>query len=89
MTTQISDFASPQMLMPGLPRLGEARVRLGPLNARPGQVVQYCGRIRGGPKFGLYGRVVEARPRKAVVDMGDNGTWHIPYYMLAVPAQAA
>ena len=89
MTTQIADFASPQMAMPGLPRAGEARVRLGPLNARPGQVVQYCGRIRGGPKFGLRGRVVETRPRKAVVDMGANGKWHIPYYMLAVPPQAA
>ena len=89
MTTQIADFAGPQMAMPGLPRPGEARVKLGPLSARPGQVVQYCGRIRGGPKFGLRGRVVEARMRKAVVDMGDNGKWHIPYYMLAVPPQAA
>ena len=89
MTTLTADFASPQMPMPGFARRGESRIRLGPLNARPGQVVQYCGRIRGGPKFGLHGRVMEARPRQAVVDMGTNGTWHIPYYMLAVPPQAA
>lgn len=89
MTAPISDISTPQMLMPGLPRPGEARVRLGPMNARRGQVVEYCGRIRGGPRFGLRGRVVEARPRKAVVDMGTDGTWHIPYYMLAVPPQAA
>ena len=89
MTDRISDFANSQMLMPGLPRPGEARIVLGPRNARRGQVVEYCGRIRGGPRFGLRGRVVEARARKAVVDMGADGTWHIPYYMLAVPAQAA
>lgn len=89
MTDRISDFANRQMLMPGLPRPGEARIRLGPLSARRGQEVEYCGRIRGGPKFGLRGRVVEARARQAVVDMGTDGTWHIPYHMLAVPPQAA
>ena len=89
MTTRISDFSNPQMRMPGLPAPGAARAALGPLSAQPGQVVEYCGRIRGGPRFGLRGRVVEARPRKAVVDMGPDGTWHIPYYMLAVPQQAA
>ena len=89
MTTLIADYPNPQITLPGLARPGESRIRLGPRNARPGQVVQYCGRIRGGPKFGLHGRVMEARPRQAVVDMGANGTWHIPYHMLAVPPQAA
>ena len=85
----IHDFANPQIQMPGLPATGASRARVSPRSARPGQVVEYCGRIRGGPRFGLRGRVVEARPRQAVVDMGTNGTWHIPYYMLAVPPQAA
>ena len=71
-----------------MPSLGSSRVSLGPLNVSPGQVVQYCGRIRGGPRFGVKGTVVEIRLRQAVVDLGQSGRWHIPYYMLMLPAAA-
>lgn len=88
MTTAIRDFSDSQIPMPGMPRPQAIRRVLSPGSVAPGQVVEYQGRISGGPRFGLKGRVVERRTRQAVVDMGPAGTWHIPYYFLAEPRAA-
>ena len=85
MTTASLDLKSTQMPMPGMPVEPVVRRPLSAASLEPGEVVQYHGRIRGGPRFGLYGAVVEARVRQAVVDMGAHGRWHIPYYLLTVP----
>ena len=93
MTAATLELANSQIPMPGIspsiPRVGVARRR--PLTAGRlalGQVVQYHGRVRGGPRFGLIGTVVERRLRQAVVDMGEYGRWHIPYYLLSIPQTA-
>ena len=81
MTTAQLDLNSSQIPMPGL--IG--RRTTGSASVSPGQAVQYHGSVRGGPRFGLYGTVVEVRARQAVVDMGQHGRWHIPYYLLTLP----
>ena len=88
MTSATRDFRNTQMPMPGMPRPQVIRRILSSDRVAPGQVVEYQGRISGGPRFGLKGRVVERRNRQAVVDMGPDGTWHIPYYFLADPQAA-
>ena len=88
MTTAILDLKSSQIPMPGMPVEPIVRRPLSSASLAPGQVVQYHGRVRGGPRFGLIGAVVETRSRQAVVDMGPHGRWHIPYYLLTVPQGA-
>ncbi len=88
MTTATRDFSDTQIPMPGMPRPYAIRRILSSDRVTPGQVVEYQGRISGGPRFGLKGKVVERRMRQAVVDMGPAGTWHIPYYFLAEPQAA-
>ena len=82
MTTAPLDLRSSQIPMPGMTVEPVVRLPLSSASVSPGQVVQYHGRIRGGPRFGVHGTVVETRPRQAVVDMGQHGRWHIPYYLL-------
>ena len=88
MTTATANFSNSQIPMPGMPRQHTIRRILSSGSVAPGQVVEYQGRISGGPRFGLKGRVVKTRARQAVVDMGPDGTWHIPYYFLAEPQAA-
>ncbi len=88
MTTATSNLSNSQIPMPGMPRPYTIRRILSSGSIAPGQVVEYQGRISGGPRFGLKGRVVKTRTRQAVVDMGPAGTWHIPYYFLADPQAA-
>ena len=88
MTTAIRDVAKSQIPMPGMPKRYGIRRALSSGSVSPGQVVEYQGRISGGPRFGLKGKVVKTRTRQAVVDMGPAGTWHIPYYFLADPQAA-
>lgn len=85
MTTAQLGLNSSQIPMPGLTVEPVVRRPLSSASVSPGQIVQYHGSVRGGPRFGLYGTVVEARARQAVVDMGQHGRWHIPYYLLTVP----
>ena len=54
----------------------------------PGQQVQYVGRVSGGPRFLSRGVVKQTLQRKAIVDLGHGGTWHIPYYFLEMPEAA-
>ena len=79
---------SPQIPMPGMPDPPAFTRIHGSSGITPGQVVEYQGRIVGGPRFGLRGRVVRTRVRQAVVDMGPAGTWHIPYHFLTLPKAA-
>ena len=85
MTTAPLDLKSSQIPMPGMQAKPAARRLLSAASLAPGEVVRYHGRVRGGPRFGLYGTVVKTRPRQAVVDMGAHGSWHIPYYLLTAP----
>ena len=75
----------PQLAMPGMPEA----VRLHPIprsgGVAPGKQVLYLGNLNGGPRYGSRGVVKRALQRKAIVDMGRRGTWHIPYYFLALP----
>ena len=54
----------------------------------PGQEVMFIGKIIGGPLYGSSGIVKRSFPRKAIVDMGLSGTWHVPYYFLGLPEAA-
>ena len=47
-----------------------------------GQEVVYQGRVAGGPDYGEHGIIRRTYRQKAVVDMGNSGMWHIPYYFL-------
>ena len=71
-----------QIPMPGMPRPPAVRPPLNAGNVISGQFVRYHGKIRGGPQFGVMGRVTQTRARQAVVDMGPLGTWHVPYHLL-------
>ena len=89
MTSATLGLANSQIPMPGIAKARAVRRR--PINASslaPGQVVQYHGRVRGGPRFGLIGTVAETRLRQAVVDFAEYGRWHIPYYLLSLPQMA-
>jgi hypothetical protein len=77
-----------QIKMPGMPKAKAPRIVADPSHVTPGQVVQYLGRVHGGPRFGVEGRVVQTLRRKAVVDLGRAGKWHIPYYFLTIPEAA-
>ena len=87
---RVEDSASPvaQLKMAGMPAprrrypMGDCR------GVGPGQKVEYLGWVAGGPRFGSQGTVMRALRRKAVVDLGSAGTWHIPYHLLAIPRAA-
>ena len=82
MTTATLALGDAQIPMPGMPRTPAARPPLNAGNVISGQFVRYHGKIRGGPQFGVMGRVTQTRARQAVVDMGPLGTWHVPYHLL-------
>lgn len=75
-----------QLAMPGMPTLPRTAASYATLT--PGQEVVYLGHISGGPRYGSRGVVRQTHRRKAVVDLGRSGTWHIPYYFLGVPTVA-
>ena len=77
-----------QIKMPGMPDAKAPRIVSDPTCVTPGQVVQYLGRVSGGPRFGVEGTVVRTLKRKAVVDLGRAGKWHIPYYFLTISEAA-
>ena len=88
MVTKGHETASPQLPLPGLAVAERQPVALHCGSVLPGQKVQYVGRVSGGPRFLSRGVVKEAYRRKAIVDMGRSGTWHIPYYFLEMPDAA-
>ena len=79
-----------QLSMTGMPApvYTRANVYANRSSVAPGQEVLFLGKVSGGPRYGSHGVVKQALRRKAVVDMGLSGTWHVPYYFLALPQAA-
>ena len=72
-----------QLEMPGLSAPVRARAGVSSATVCRGQGVLYLGTVTGGPRYGAAGIVKGTLRRRAVVDMGRSGTWHIPYHFLA------
>ena len=72
-----------QLTMPGVPTSVDLRLLPSYREASLGQKVVYIGKIGGGPRYGSQGVLTRTLRRRAVVDMGRSGTWHIPYFFLA------
>ena len=79
---------SEQLEFPGIPTLAAPGPDASWRNVLPGQEVVYLGKISDGPRYGARGLVKNTLNQRAIVDMGRAGTWHIPYYFLAIPAAA-
>ena len=77
-----------QMTMPGMLATVSAEEQATCCNVSPGQEVLYLGNVRGGPHYGVHGVVRKTLLKKAVVDMGPEGTWNVPYYLLGLPRAA-
>ncbi len=77
-----------QIPMPGMPVRTTVHSAISCCNIVQGQGVLYLGRVGGGPRYGSRGSVKRTLRRVAIVDMGSSGTWHIPYYFLAIPEAA-
>ena len=88
MKTRGREARGTQLSMTGVHRPADARSYKSCYGAAPGQHVLYLGKVRGGPRYGSVGKVKEALARKAVVDLGGAGVWHIPYYFLGLPRAA-
>ncbi len=88
MVAQSHGTATPQLSLPGMVVAERQPVALHCGSVTPGQQVQYVGRVSGGPRFLSRGVVKQALQRKAIVDLGHGGTWHIPYYFLEMPEAA-
>lgn len=73
-----------QLRMPGMPVADSPSAVASCCTVEPGTEVLYLGKIGGGPRYGARGVVKTALHRKAVVDMGRMGTWHVPYYFLGL-----
>lgn len=78
-----------QLQMPGMPRAQRPGPAASSQNVAAGTEVLYTGYFPGGPRHGARGVVRRASGRRAFVDMGHSGMWHIPYYFLSVHARAA
>lgn len=84
MSTEKPSTLATQIEMPGMPGSERGGNFAEAANLAPGQIVRYSGHVWGGPRFGAHGRVVRALHRKAVVDLGPSGRWHIPYHFLKI-----
>ena len=73
-----------QLAMPGMSSVSRSEANATRYNLSPGQVVRYLGNLPGGPRYGSRGIVEGVLGRRAIVDMGRVGRWHIPYYFLSV-----
>ena len=77
-----------QLPMPGMPEPLPIRSMTNCREVAPGEEVMYMGTVSGGPRYGSLGVIKQTLRRKAVVDMGRMGTWHIPYFFLVLPRAA-
>ena len=73
-----------QLRMPGMPTADSTSEVASCCTVEAGTEVLYLGKIGGGPRYGARGVVKTALHRRAVVDMGRMGTWHVPYYFLGI-----
>lgn len=78
---------STQLIMPGTRAQVPIKSNASSGTVSPGQEVLYTGNLTGGPQPGARGTVKRILGRKAVVDLGPSGAWHIPYFFLAVPVE--
>ena len=78
---------SPQLSMPGMPEPIRPET-VDRWSITPGQEVLYLGDVNGGPRYGSRGTVRSVLDRKAIVELRDSGTWHIPYWFLGLPKAA-
>ncbi len=78
-----------QIPMPGIAAPRNLDVSTLTEAVRPGSEVMYHGHIKGGPRFGAKGVVQEIRGRRVIVDLESHGKWHVPFYLLSVPLNAA
>ena len=83
MSRNIALTPEAQLRMPGMPVIRRSAKVLSCCSVEAGQEVTYFGKIIGGPKFGARGTILKALQQRAVVDMGNSGTWNIPYYFLS------
>ena len=86
---QQTTITDTQMAMPGMAPPSNLSVSDLVEQVRPGSEVKYHGHVKGGPRFGAKGVVREILGRRVVVDLDKHGTWHVPFYLLAVPLKAA
>lgn len=77
-----------QIPMPGMRDMTSEGHTPNCCTVEPGTEVLYVGKIGGGPRYGSRGIVKMALHRKAIVDMGRGGTWHVPYYFLGLTKAA-
>lgn len=77
-----------QIPMPGMPNTNKEVHQNNFQRTRTGENVLYTGNIYGGPRYGSHGIVKKVFLRKAVVDLGISGTWHIPHFLLSTPKAA-
>ena len=82
-------IAAIQMPMPSMPTPGNLSRSELIEKVRLGSEVTYHGHVKGGPRFGARGVVRKILGRRVVVDLDTHGTWHVPFYLLAVPLKAA
>ena len=73
-----------QLPMPGIPVPGSIKTFSSNRQLTEGQKVLYLGNVSGGPRYRTHGMVVQTLRNNALVDLGSAGTWHIPYYFLAL-----
>ena len=73
-----------QLAMSGTPEGPAVHSALRCCDVASGSTVVYVGNVSGGPRYGMRGTVKQTLARRAIVDMGRLGSWHIPYYLLAV-----
>ena len=89
MRDENADEPVAQLQMPGMPKAQRSRAAATSQSAAAGTEVLYTGYFSGGLRHGARGVVRRASGRRAFVDMGRSGMWHIPYYFLAVASRAA
>ena len=71
-----------QLVMSGIPDSPAVHTALRCCDMTSGSTVVYVGNVSGGPRYGSRGTVKRTLARRAIVDMGRLGSWHIPYYLL-------
>ena len=89
MNTAPTETSPEQLSIPGMPARQNPAEGVTAIQAVPGQEVIYLGKVRGGPRYGARGTVRRAKGKRALVDMGRSGAWHIPYYFLSSTRKAA
>jgi len=52
------------------------------LNLNKGEKVCYIGKHKNGPAFGSFGTIKNTLNKLAIVDLGVDGTWKIPYFYI-------